>query len=698
MFSQSPHWIDYTNGKQIFSLSEDNNGIWVGTNGGLVMINKATDQPVFYNQGNSGLLYNSITSVAVDKNANKWIAGNRGLSEFNGTNWTVFDTSNSAIPDVTVDYVFADNSGSIWAGTFSGGLGKFDGSKWTKVGIPGLSNNITAIAQDKNGNLWVGAANGVAKNNGSWTVYNTSNSGLPGDVITSIVFDSLDNAWIGTNFGLAKFDGTKWTAFTPQSSGLSGEFVEALSIDSQNNIWIGTYDNGLSKFDGTNWTNYNSSNSGLPDDEVYAVHVDVAGTKWVGTMNGLATFDGSTWTNINTSNSGLPNGNYNTPLVTGPIHIDSKNNKWIGGTYLVKFDGTTWTQFDPATTVYSYSPTNVTSVTTDNSGIPWVLSLSNLLSLDLNHWNEINSGSSTLSGLTGFTSIASDNSSNIWLGSKSGLAKFDGTNWSVFTTSNSSIPSNSIYSLATEGNVIWLTTSAGLVKYDGSNWNLYNPANQTYAFYNLTIDAAGNSWMSYTGGLAKFDGSAWKFFVVPDSASISSIAAAGSSVWIGTNNGLFSFDGTNWTAFNIYNSGLTNNLIRSVAADKQNNIWLATGNDDVLEFNPGGIVSSIKKYISSSPINFELYQNYPNPFNPSTIISYQIQKDGIVSLKIFDVLGREVKTLVNEYKKQGTYTVSFDAGGLSGGSSSKGDLASSIYFYQLRSNGFVSTKKMLLLK
>ncbi len=80
--------------------------------------------------------------------------------------------------------------------------------------------------------------------------------------------------------------------------------------------------------------------------------------------------------------------------------------------------------------------------------------------------------------------------------------------------------------------------------------------------------------------------------------------------------------------------------------------------------------------------------NYPNPFNPSTLIQYQLPKDGVVTLKVFDILGREIKTLVDRYKTQGTYTVPFDAS----------KLASGIYFYQLRSGNFISTKKMLLMK
>jgi hypothetical protein len=95
------------------------------------------------------------------------------------------------------------------------------------------------------------------------------------------------------------------------------------------------------------------------------------------------------------------------------------------------------------------------------------------------------------------------------------------------------------------------------------------------------------------------------------------------------------------------------------------------------------------------PSDYTLYQNYPNPFNPATIISYQLPKDGVVTLKVFDILGREVESLLNSYKTAGKYSVSFDAS----------KLASGIYFYQLcvsttsgRTGNFIATKKMVLLR
>lgn len=88
------------------------------------------------------------------------------------------------------------------------------------------------------------------------------------------------------------------------------------------------------------------------------------------------------------------------------------------------------------------------------------------------------------------------------------------------------------------------------------------------------------------------------------------------------------------------------------------------------------------------PKSFSLDQNYPNPFNPSTQISWQAPVSGWQTLKVYDILGNEVATLVDEQKEAGSYSVSF----------SGDDLASGLYIYRLSTAGFVSTKKMMLIK
>ena len=86
--------------------------------------------------------------------------------------------------------------------------------------------------------------------------------------------------------------------------------------------------------------------------------------------------------------------------------------------------------------------------------------------------------------------------------------------------------------------------------------------------------------------------------------------------------------------------------------------------------------------------DFSLSQNYPNPFNPATTINYDLPSDGIVTIKVYDILGREVKTLVNEMKTAGYHKIQFNAA----------DLASGAYFYQMKAGDFVAVKKFVVVK
>ncbi|MDD5360873.1 MAG: T9SS type A sorting domain-containing protein [Ignavibacteria bacterium] len=91
---------------------------------------------------------------------------------------------------------------------------------------------------------------------------------------------------------------------------------------------------------------------------------------------------------------------------------------------------------------------------------------------------------------------------------------------------------------------------------------------------------------------------------------------------------------------------------------------------------------------NQTPVSYKLEQNYPNPFNPVTKISYALPVQGLVTLRVYDILGKEVATLVNETKNPGSYTVEFNASNLSSG----------VYFYKLESNSFSDIKKLMLIK
>ena len=148
------------------------------------------------------------------------------------------------------------------------------------------------------------------------------------------------------------------------------------------------------------------------------------------------------------------------------------------------------------------------------------------------------------------------------------------------------------------------------------------------------------------------------------------------------------------------------NILIGNGATSSVKMFDSSGNyiEDLIPSGSGGLVTPnavVLREVTTLPVQddgdisvniFELKQNYPNPFNPSTNIQYTVGSRQFVNLKVYDVLGNEIATLVNEEKKSGSHTVQFNT------SSIKHLPSSGIYFYQLRADNFIETKKMILLK
>ena len=366
-----------------------------------------------------------------------------------------------------------------------------------------------------------------------------------------------------------------------------------------------------------------------------------------------------------TLNSGLPTNSIN------DIAEDSGGNKWIatglpwesnGG--LVKFDGSNWTVYD---TSNSDLPSNyITCIKIDDLDNKWIGTDGGLVKFDDTNWMVYNTSNTELPS-NRIICIAIDNSGNKWIGTPLGLAKFDGTNWTVIDTSNSGLPSNVISCIAVdEFNNKWIGT--------GGWWEAYNS------------DTDGE-------GLTKYDGTYWTIFDTLNSAIPSNditcleIDASGNK-WIGTSDGFAKFDDTNWRVYNEANSGLTNNSIYCVTVDRYENKWIGTKRGLSVYNEKTVSVDEDINLNESIPNDYLLYQNYPNPFNPNTKIKYSVPQSSNVVRKVFDVLGNEIETLVNEEKPAGTYEITWYAE----------NLPSGIYFYQLNAGEFINTKKMVLVK
>lgn len=113
--------------------------------------------------------------------------------------------------------------------------------------------------------------------------------------------------------------------------------------------------------------------------------------------------------------------------------------------------------------------------------------------------------------------------------------------------------------------------------------------------------------------------------------------------------------------------------------------WAVGSNGTICKYNSSLIGVGDPGKIA---VSYKLGQNYPNPFNPSTIISYSVYRSAVVTITLYDALGREIKTLLRDFKMPGNYKFTFDADGL----------ASGVYFYKLQAGSFIETKKMVLIK
>ena len=172
----------------------------------------------------------------------------------------------------------------------------------------------------------------------------------------------------------------------------------------------------------------------------------------------------------------------------------------------------------------------------------------------------------------------------------------------------------------------------------------------------------------------------------PYSGEVKCFAVSSTNLFAGNQSGvlLSTNNGTSWSAVN---SGLTDLLIYSLTVGEVN-LFAGTSRYGVFRRPLSEMVTSVQRVSSDLPTHFSLEQNYPNPFNPSTEIQLSIPSTSFVSLKIFNVLGAEIASLLNENKTPGTHQVTWDARGYPSG----------VYLYRLIAGGNVFSGKMDLLK
>jgi len=345
----------------------------------------------------------------------------------------------------------------------------------------------------------------------------------------------------------------------------------------------------------------------------------------------LTTDDGTSWSQIGSADSSID-----------ILSIVALNSQILAGTwngfYLSTDDGKTWNAATPA-------------------GIP----------ADTPIWSVVTIDSTLFAGVTGGIYKSSDDGSS-WTEASSGIP-VDARITSVFANGNA------IYA-GSAGNGIFKSTDGG------TNWTAIDSGLGDMHISQLAVLGTRLFAVTLTGVfISDNDGTSW----AADNSGLENVncfAVVNGRLLAGTDDDgvhLSIDSGATWRSFN---SGIPANtrvwsLIESgdnIFAGTSSGVWVTASATEVREI--------------SVPLTFTLNQNYPNPFNPSTTISYELSAKSFVSLKVYDVLGREVVTLVDGRREAGSHKVTFDGSRLSGG----------VYIYKLVAGSQSSTKKMIFMK
>ncbi len=381
------------------------------------------------------------------------------------------------------------------------------------------------------------------------------------------------------------------------------------------------------------------------------------------------------WVQMNT---GMGNQTINSLAVNGNnIFAGTFNNAPGNGVYKSTDNGTTWTQ-----TGLNYG--NVVSLAANGknifAGMGYPMYTGVYLSTDNGTtWTQTslnNRGVYSLA-VNGNRIFAGTNSSNgLYLSSD------NGTSWTQTSISHS------VGSLAIIGNNVFAGTYLSgvyLSTDNGTTWSQTSLNNQSVG--SLAIIRNNVFAGTYAPGtgvyLSTNNGTTWTQTSLNDQR-IFSLVVSGNNIFAGTYNGVYvsNDNGTSWAQWN-------EGLLSRVAAFCILNNYIFGGTNSFSVFKrPLSELTGIQIISNEIPNKFSLSQNYPNPFNPSTKIKFALANNSFAKLVIFDAIGREVETLVNEQLNAGTYEADWDASNYSSG----------IYFYKLISNQFTETRKMILMK
>lgn len=405
--------------------------------------------------------------------------------------------------------------------------------------------------------------------------------GLAQSQVLSMCQDRHGNIWFGTNSGgVSKYDGNKFTNYTENDS-LVNNVVFSIAEIKNGNILFGT-NGGLSVFDGKKFKNY-TDKAGLPHNRVFKILQDNAGTVWLGTSKGVCNYlNGKIVPFI--LDTTLSKSNIFT------IYCDQSNNIWFGTIEngLIKYNATT-KRFSYFTKETGLRNNFVRSIGEDIQGNIYVGTVSGI--------NKINGpGVVQKVNILGeenvaFTSIISDNKNNLWFATNEGIYKYNGVSHRKYKDKNGLASNNLLCGFKDrEGNFWFGTDGFGVSKFSSEAFTSYSVKDSLPGDYISTIfqDSKKNIWLGVKNfGVVKFqDGKHINYKIdvkqLKNSLKDNHVQAIAEDkngvIYFGTKTGLSVFDGANFKNYNIKDGVSDDDNIYSIIIDKQNRVWIGTGN------------------------------------------------------------------------------------------------------------------------
>jgi ligand-binding sensor domain-containing protein/signal transduction histidine kinase len=490
---------------------------------------------------------------------------NRSLKEFGHQTWV----TENGLPQNTVQAIIQTRDGYLWIGTQEG-LARFDGLNFTvfdKKSVPAFkSNDIRFLHEDQQARLWISTSYGlVCFHNGQFTSF-TENEGLPDNSVGPVVEDNSGNVWIGTAGGLTRFENGNFKTFTTDQ-GLTRNVIQVLYARANGAIVVGT-SAGFQIFDGDQFTSLHVPADMLPAN-ITSIAETNSGLLWLGTLDGLYQVDREGRTLTVT----LPNSR------VSALRIDREGALWIataGGVARLRGE-----QLETFTTSDGLSSNLVLSLFEDREGSMWIgTEAGGLNLLKSKKFNTFTTKEGLPSDLVKV--IYQDPQGGIWIGSNGGgLTLFKNGKFTTWTTRDG-LSSDVVLSLAGDTNgVIWIGTPDGLNRFHNGKFQTFTFADglSNDLVRSVLVDRNGVLWVGTRDGLNSFRDNEFTTYTTKDGLANNFIGAlfedSKGNLWVGTLGGLSKIKDGKFQTFTT-KDGLSSNTVISIYEDAAGDLWIGT--------------------------------------------------------------------------------------------------------------------------